>query len=60
MSWTLLGVLGVLGPPVYLGGIWSIPEGVRGPPTDAEGVCGPLDMSGCGVVEPGILKNALD
>lgn len=59
MSFTLLGVLGVLGP-VYFGGSWSPPipdedEGVRGPPpTEAEGVLGPLDISGWGVVEPGI------
>jgi hypothetical protein len=57
MSWTLLGVLGVLGP-VYFGGIWSLlmlaEDGVRGPP---KGVLGPpLDISGCGVVGPVILK----
>ena len=56
MSLTLVGVLGVLGP-VYLGGI-SCPDedGVSGPPPcEADGVLGPLDISGCGVVEPGIL-----
>ena len=32
-------------------------EGVKGPPpTGAEGVLGPLDISGCGVFGPGILK----
>ena len=35
-------------------------DGVKGPPpTDAEGVFGPLDMSGCGVVGPGILKKKI-
>ena len=58
---TLLGVLGVWGP-VYLGGIWSpmhppTDEGVSGPPPwGPDGVLGPLDISGCGVVGPGILK----
>ena len=57
---SLLGVLGVLGPPpLYLGGISmpAVDEGVSGPPPGCEGVLGPLDISGCGVVEPGILKN---
>ena len=56
---SLLGVLGVLGPPpLYLGGISmpAVDEGVSGPPPGCEGVLGPLDISGCGVVEPGILK----
>ena len=58
---SLLGVLGVLGPPpLYLGGISmpAVDEGVSGPPPPpgCEGVLGPLDISGCGVVEPGILK----
>ena len=57
---SLLGVLGVLGPPpLYLGGISmpAVDEGVSGPPPPGcEGVLGPLDISGCGVVEPGILK----
>ena len=63
MSCTLLGVLGVLGP-VYFGGSGSLPptmppveDGVSGPPPcGPDGVLGPLDISGCGVVEPGILK----
>jgi len=61
MSLTLFGVLGVLGP-VYFGGSGSlfppippVDEGVSGPPPcGPDGVLGPLDISGCGVVEPGI------
>ena len=35
----------------------AVDEGVSGPPPPGcEGVLGPLDISGCGVVEPGILK----